>query len=96
MSLTQENIKKIANLARLKMSDDEINKYCGELNKIFSWIDMLNEVNTSDIEPLRCVNNHHSTPTRSDVVSDGEQQMEVLANTKDSKYGYFVVPKVIE
>ena len=60
MSLTKEKVEKIASLARFKLSDAEIEKYCGELNKIFAWIDALNEVDTSNVEPLSAVNSQYS------------------------------------
>lgn len=95
MSLTKEKVEKIASLARFKLSDAEIEKYCGELNKIFAWIDALNEVDTSNVEPLSAVNSQYSV-MRPDVVTDGNIRDQVLSNSEHSKYGYFVVPKVIE
>lgn len=95
MSLTKENVKKIASLAKFKLTDAEIEKYCSELNKIFSWIDALNEVDTSNVAPLSAVNSQYTT-MRPDVVTDGNIRDAVLSNSEHSKYGYFVVPKVIE
>ncbi|MCE2992806.1 MAG: Asp-tRNA(Asn)/Glu-tRNA(Gln) amidotransferase subunit GatC [Candidatus Jidaibacter sp.] len=95
MSLTKENVKKIASLAKFKLSDAEVEKYCGELNKIFSWIDALNEVDTSNVDALNAVNSQY-TSMRPDVVTDGNIRDAILSNSAHSKYGYFVVPKVIE
>ena len=95
MSLTTKQVQKIASLARFKLSDAEIEKYCGELNKIFAWIDALNEVDTSNVEPLSAVNSQYTT-MRPDVVTDGGIRDKILSHSEHSKYGYFVVPKVIE
>lgn len=100
MSLTTQEVKKIAHLARIKMSDEEITKYQIQLNKIFSWIEQLGEVNTDSVEPLTAISAASgSTPLRKDEVTVQNQRDAVLANCPQnapSKYGYFPVPKVIE
>lgn len=95
MSLTLEEVKKIAKLARIKMSEDEIAKYQTELNKIFSWIEQLKEVNTDNVEQMYSPVTH-SLPMREDKVTDGNIRDKVLQNAPESKYGFFAVPKVIE
>ncbi len=95
MSLTLQEVKKIAKLARIKMTEDEIAKYQGELNKIFSWIEQLSEVDTNNVEPMYSVVNQPLL-MRADEISDGGIRDKVLQNAPDSKYGFFVVPKVVE
>lgn len=95
MSLSLDEVKKIAKLSRIKVSDDEVQKYQGELNKIFDWIEQLQEVNTDDIKPMFSTE-RHTLPMREDVVTDGDKAESVLKNAPESKYGFFVVPKVIE
>ena len=95
MSLTIEEVKKIAKLSRIKLSEGEIANYQGEINKIFDWIEQLQEVNTDNVEPMFGTE-AHSLPMREDVVTDGDIREQVLANAPESKYGFFAVPKVIE
>jgi aspartyl-tRNA(Asn)/glutamyl-tRNA(Gln) amidotransferase subunit C len=95
MSLTTDQVKKIAALSRIKMGDDEINKYCGELNKIFSWIEQLNEVNTDNIAPLTSIE-QSSLASRPDEVTITNNLEALMESAPASKYGYFAVPKVIE
>lgn len=95
MSLTLDEVKKIAHLARIKIDDKEAEKYQGELNKIFDWIEQLQEVDTENTEPLYSVADHNQ-PLRDDVISDGDIKDDVLANAPISKYDHFVVTKVVE
>jgi len=95
MSLTIEEVKKIAKLSRIKMTDGEIVNYQGELNKIFDWIEQLQEVNTDNVEPMFGTE-AHTLPMREDKVTDGDIRDQVLKNAHDAKYGFFAVPKVIE
>jgi aspartyl-tRNA(Asn)/glutamyl-tRNA(Gln) amidotransferase subunit C len=95
MSLTLQEVKKIAKLARIKMGDEEIAKYQTELNKIFSWIEQLSEVNTNNVDPMYSVI-QQPLVMREDTITDGGIRDKVLQNAPDSKYGFFVVPKVVE
>ncbi len=95
MSLSLQDVKKIAKLARIKMSEEEIQKYQGELNKIFDWIEQLSEVNTDNTDPMYSVVDQ-PLALRKDQISDGGIRDKVLQNAPDSKYGFFVVPKVVE
>lgn len=95
MTLSITDIKKIAKLARIKISDEEVEYYRKDLNKIFNWIEQLQEINTDGIEPMTGVEDQ-KLPLRADEVKDGNIREQVLSNAAVSKYGYFVVPKVIE
>ena len=95
MAVDADTVRKIAFLSRLKVDDDKINDAENEFNKILNWIEQLNEVNTDNVEPLESVNDEH-LKLRDDVVTEGNQRDEILANAPLSEYGYFVVPKVIE
>ncbi len=95
MAVDADTVRKIAFLSRLKVDDDKINDAENEFNKILDWIEQLNEVNTDNVEPLESVNDEH-LKLRDDVVTEGNQRDEILANAPLSEYGYFVVPKVIE
>lgn len=95
MAITKEEVKKIARLSRLKLSDDEVLKHQQEIDKILTWIDQLQELNVDGIEPLTS-SDGDSLRTHPDVVADGNIRDEVLSNAPNAKYGYFAVPKVVE
>ena len=95
MSVDTATVRHIAKLARLKMSDAEIDALVPELNNILGWVEQLGEVSTDGIEPLTAVIDQ-KLRLRDDVVSDGDVRDAVLANAPDAQHGFFAVPKVIE
>ena len=95
MSLDKESVKKVASLARIRMSDEELERMVPQLSKIIGFVEQLAEVNTDNIEPL--ANVVDITPElRKDVVNDGDCADKVLKNAPEETQGYFVVPKVVE
>jgi aspartyl-tRNA(Asn)/glutamyl-tRNA(Gln) amidotransferase subunit C len=95
MSVTNEQVRHIAKLARIAMSDEEIERLAPELNNILGWVEQLGEVNTDGVEPLTAVIDL-KLRLRDDIVNDGNIRDEVLANAPDAQHGFFAVPKVIE
>jgi aspartyl-tRNA(Asn)/glutamyl-tRNA(Gln) amidotransferase subunit C len=95
MSVDTKTVRHIAKLARLQMSDDEVDALVPELNNILGWIEQLGEVNTDGVEPLTAVIDQ-KLRLREDVVNDGVCRDAVLANAPDAQHGFFAVPKVIE
>jgi aspartyl-tRNA(Asn)/glutamyl-tRNA(Gln) amidotransferase subunit C len=95
MSVSPEQVRHIARLARIAMSDEEIERLAPELNAIIGWVEQLAEVNTDGVEPLTAVIDQ-KLRLRDDVVNDGNIRDEVLANAPDAQHGFFAVPKVIE
>jgi aspartyl-tRNA(Asn)/glutamyl-tRNA(Gln) amidotransferase subunit C len=95
MSVEPETVRKIARLARIAVSEDDVPGLTGELNGILGWIEQLGEVDTAGVEPMASVM-PGSLRWRADVVSDGNIQDKVLANAPDAASGFFAVPKVIE
>jgi aspartyl-tRNA(Asn)/glutamyl-tRNA(Gln) amidotransferase subunit C len=95
MSVSSEQVRHIAKLARIGMSDSEIEALVPELNNILGWVEQLGEVNTDGVEPLATVVDQ-KLRLRDDVVDDGNIRDEVLANAPDAQHGFFAVPKVIE
>lgn len=95
MSVNTDQVRHIARLARIKMSDEEIEALAPELNNILGWIEQLGEVNTDGVEPLTAVI-ENKLRLRDDVVNDGNCRDEVLANAPGAEHGFFAVPKVIE
>ena len=88
-------VEKIARLARLRLAEDKKEPIAQDLNRILSWIEELNEVNTDGVEPLASVTGH-SLPLRRDEITDGDVADKVLANSPEEASGFFVVPKVVE
>jgi len=95
MSVTSQQVRHIAKLARIGMSDAEIAALAPELNNILGWIEQLDEVNTDGVEPLTAVIDQ-KLRLRGDQVTVGDIRDEILANAPDAQHGFFAVPKVIE
>lgn len=95
MALTDKDVKKIAKLARIRLSDEDVAHYGREINGILKWIEQLQEVNTDGVAPLASVSDQ-PLPWRKDEVTDGNIQEQVLKNAPNASYGCFAVPKVIE
>ncbi len=95
MSVSPEQVRHIAKLARIAMSDEEIERLAPELNNILGWVEQLSEVNTDGVEPLTAVIDL-KLRLRDDVVNDGNIRDAVLANAPEAQHGFFAVPKVIE
>ena len=94
MALTREEVLKIAKLSKLSFEEKEIEKFQIELNDILGYIDMLNEVDTSKVEPLvyinDVVNNFRETEEKTSL-----EITKVLLNAPESAENAIVVPKVI-
>ena len=95
MSVDATTVKRIGRLARIRIEDDEVTAYQGELNAIIGFIEQLAEVNVDGVEPMTSV-----TPMtlrrRDDVVSDGNYPEQIVKNAPLSEDNFFMVPKVIE
>jgi aspartyl-tRNA(Asn)/glutamyl-tRNA(Gln) amidotransferase subunit C len=95
MSVSKDQVRHIAKLARIAMSDDELERLVPELNGIIGWVEQLGEVNTDGVEPLTAVIDQ-KLRLREDAVTDGDCREAVLANAPEPQHGFFGVPKVIE
>ncbi len=100
MSVTREEVAKIASLARIRMEAGELERMVPELNNILDWVEQLGEVDTSDVEPMMAVI-PNTLRLRDDVVdadpkTGGGRRDDVLANAPAAEHGFFGVPKVIE
>lgn len=93
--MDEKTIKKVANLARIEMSDSDLEAVRVKLGNIMKFVEQLGEVNTDNVEPLANVVDI-KLRLREDIVNDGNQQKEVLINAPESMEGFFVVPKVVE
>ncbi len=89
------DVKKVANLARLQISDDRVPALETELGAILSFVEQLSEVKTEGVEPMTSVV-AMTQRLREDVVTDGDKAEAVLANAPDRVADFFAVPKVVE
>ena len=95
MSVDTKQVRHIAKLARIAMSDAEVEAMVPELNNILSWVEQLAEVNTDGVEPLTAVIDN-KLRLRDDAVTAGDERDDILANAPEAQHGFFAVPKVIE
>ncbi len=95
MSVDAATVRHIAKLARIAVSDEEVAALEPELNNILGWIEQLQEVDVTGVQPMTAVIPNRLR-MRSDVVNDGGIRDDVLANAPNAEHGFFAVPKVIE
>jgi len=95
MAIPTDEVRKIAELARLRFSDDELAKMAGELESILTYIQKLEEIDTSHVEPMSHVH-IGSEALRDDARLEPTSREQALSNAPDSDGKYFRVPKVIE
>jgi len=95
VSLTKDDVMKVAHLARLELPESESERLTADMNSILGYIDKLGELDTASVEPTS-----HAVPVsnafREDEVMDYFSAVEGLANAPDSEEGSFKVPRVIE
>jgi aspartyl-tRNA(Asn)/glutamyl-tRNA(Gln) amidotransferase subunit C len=95
MSLDAATIRRIAALARIHVDETEVVTLQQELNGILGWIEQLNEVDVTGVEPLTGGANM-ALPMRDDAVTDGGYVERILANAPDRVGDFYAVPKVVE
>ena len=95
MSVDLQTVKRVARLARIAVSEEDAERMTGELNAILGFVEQLNEVDFSGVEPMTSV-----TPMemkkRQDVVTDGGKAADIVANAPATEENFFLVPKVVE
>lgn len=95
MSVDSATVRRIAHLARISVSEDEIAPLQNELNAILAFVEQLNEVDVANVEPMTSV-----TPMqlrqREDQVTDGHYPDKIVANAPMTEDHFFLVPKVVE
>ena len=98
MKLTEEQVRYVADLANLRLSEDEVRRMSADLGAILSHIETLNELDTSNIEPMAQVlyDAEESATLREDVERPGLGSEIALANAPLAGAGCFKVPRVIE
>ncbi len=95
MAIDADTVRKVANLANIRVPDERLAAMAQELSGILTWIEQLNEVDTDGVEPMTSAV-AAALPMREDVVTDGGDPAAILANAPSARNGFFVVPKVVE
>src|SRR3546814_8804594 len=86
MSVDTATVRHIAKLARIAVTDGEVEALVPELNNILGWIEQLQEVDVSGVEPMTAVIPNHLR-LRDDIVTDGDKRDDVLANAPVAEHG---------
>lgn len=93
--ITKDDVLHIADNAKLKFSDEDINNFTDKFGQIISFVEKIKEVDTENVEPTYQVNDDtfilKDYETNETLTRD-----EVLQNTTEQKYGYFKIMKVVE
>jgi aspartyl-tRNA(Asn)/glutamyl-tRNA(Gln) amidotransferase subunit C len=95
MEVDEGTVRRIARLARIKVSDQEVKALETELSAILDWAKQLDEVDVTDVEPMTRVV-AMTLKKRADIVTDGEIAADIVGNAVASAGNMFVVPKVVE
>jgi len=99
MSLDQNAVRSIAELARIEVPEEELAALAVELSNILSFVEQLAEADTDGVRPMSSVA-AMTLPWRADVINDGGYPVKVLANAPEpvilDEGGFFTVPKVVE
>ena len=95
MSVTEKDVQYIANLARLQVTEEEAKSYAKDMSSILEYMELLNEVDTSNVKPLEHVIDLDSR-FRIDKAEQPLSHEDALKNAPDADSDYFRVPKVIE
>jgi aspartyl-tRNA(Asn)/glutamyl-tRNA(Gln) amidotransferase subunit C len=95
MEINDETIDKLAYLARLEFSAEEKPAIKNDLSRIITWIDQLNELDTTHVEPLIYMSNEHNV-LRKDEANNSVSHEDALLNAPKKDSDYFRVPKVLD
>lgn len=95
MHVDESTVRRIARLARIKITDEEARSLEGELSQILNWVEQLGEVDTANVAPMTRVVDQ-KLKMREDRVTDGEIADDIVKNAPMVDDHYFVVPKVVE
>lgn len=98
MKISEKEVRYIADLANLRLTDEEVDKYSGDLEEILNYVDKLNELDTADVEPMAQViyPGTETSTLRDDVNRPSFDRDVVLRPAPQSGAGHFKVPRVIE
>jgi aspartyl-tRNA(Asn)/glutamyl-tRNA(Gln) amidotransferase subunit C len=95
MSVDAKTVKRVAHLARIALPEEDVAKMQGEINAMLGFVEQLNEVDVTGVEPMTSVM-PMAMKKRQDGVTDGEIAPQIVKNAPASEDDYFMVPKVVE
>ena len=95
MSVDIATVKHVARLARIAVDDADAERMTGELNAILGFVEQLNEVDVTGVEPMTSVI-PMAMKKREDAVSDGSKAADIVDNSPATEDNFFLVPKVVE
>ena len=95
MTIDLKTVKHISKLSRISIEEEKAKKLSNDLNSIFKFIEQLNELDTSDVEPLTSIA-ETTLKLRKDKIESKNIREEILKNSPDKNKDFFVVPKVVE
>jgi aspartyl-tRNA(Asn)/glutamyl-tRNA(Gln) amidotransferase subunit C len=95
MNIDSKTVKEVAHLARLEFENEEEAKMIASMNRMIGFVEKLNELDTTDIEPLIYMTDEVNH-LREDVVKEPLPQKEVLSNSAKHDSDYFKVPRMVE
>ena len=95
MALDKAAVTHIASLARIRLSEAELEPLAAELSQILDWVAQLNELDTTGVPPMASTA-AASQPMREDEVTEGGCRDAILGNAPRAARGFFTVPKVVE
>ena len=95
MSLTPEEVKKIAFLAKLSIKEENIEQYSQDLSSIFGLVEQMDAADTTDIKPMAHPQDAMQR-LREDVVTETNQREKLMQNAPLKEKGLFLVPKVLD
>lgn len=95
MSVDAQTVRRIAHLARIAVEEGEVAHLQGELNAILAWVEQLQAVDVTGVEPMTSVT-PMTMKMRADEVTDGGKPAEIVKNAPQSDDNFFLVPKVVE
>ena len=95
MSIDQQTVRRIARLARIAVTDEEVPHLQGEINAILTFVEQLSNVDVEGVEPMTSVT-PMAMKKRHDVVTDGGDPALIVGNAPATEDNFFLVPKVVE
>lgn len=95
MSVDQQTVRRIARLARIAVTEEDVPHLQGELNAILSFVEQLSEVDVEGVEPMTSVT-PMAMKKRVDGVTDGGYPDQIVRNAPATEDHFFLVPKVVE
>jgi len=96
MDIDRERVRRVALLARIELSDEELDRYAGELSRVLDYVEQINRLGLEDESPLTEINPDHSHPREDQASGERLNRERALAEAPASDGTFFLVPPVVE